>query len=201
MRRLYDSIRNKGYVIASAGLFAMALGVAAYSQVYIVPRGAVLYAGLTGTGQLGGEGVLYTTTGTTGGAATTAEQTLATYSLPANSLDQAGRRLRIRAMFQKASNTDTITGRLYWAGTAFSSGTVTNSGNNIEMQLEVVQTGTTNEQIAWARGSFGTTVINPLLADVYGTQSSAQTIQATCQQGSSTANDCILQDFYVEYAN
>jgi hypothetical protein len=200
LSRFFARFREtKWYILVAAFFFACSGGGLLYSQGYIIPRGAVFWAGLVGLGQYGPDGVIYTNTAPVYTIGTTNEQTLASFSLPANSLDQAGRRLRITATFLKANNNNTITGKIYWAGTSVSSGSVTGSNNNLEMQLEVVESGTQNEQIIWSRGSWGTTVINPAVTTVAGVQTQNQTIAASCTQGTSNVNDCILQDFKIEF--
>jgi hypothetical protein len=201
---MFSFIREKiWYLFFAALALACAGGGLVVGQGYFLPPGATVIVGLgAGTGTFRPEGIIYTATGTAGGAATTVEQTLGTFSLPANSLDTAGRRIRIVAMFSKAANTDQITGKLYWAGTSYSSGSVTSNATNVRLQLDVVQSSFANVQVVTGVGWVGTgTQLNPLTTTVSGTQANAQTIQATCTQGSSTANDCVLQDLEVEFMN
>lgn len=181
----------------------------AYAQTELSPLlstqnadNVTLYAGrqVYPAGAMHPMGVLFTTTATKGTATGTSEQTLATFSLPASALDQPGRRIRITAMFSKAANVDAVTGKIYFGSETISTGSNTTSGAGMFLSLEVVKSGSST-QIVWGNGQSGTTNVTPYSAAGAETDTSPITIKATCTDGTSAANDCVLQDFYVEYMN
>jgi hypothetical protein len=161
-----------------------------------------LYPGLLAypNGAFHPEGMLFTTSATAATATGTGEQILATYSLPANALDQAGRRVRINAMFSKAANTDSVTGKLYFGAQSVSTGANTTSAAGMILQLEVVKSGSST-QVVWGSGQQGVTNVTPFSAAATETDTAAIVIKATCTDGTSAASDCVLQDLWIEYLN
>lgn len=162
-----------------------------------------LYAGLLAypNGQFRPMGVLYTTIATAATAAGTAEQTLGTYSLPTNALDQTGRRLRIRAAFHCATNGNNKTMKLYFGASAITTPTAATNNKNAFLELEVVKSGAST-QIVWGRGLVDTTAVTPYVnASGSDTDTAAIVIKATATDGTDSAGDVVLDDFYVEYMN
>ena len=145
-------------------------------------------------------GCLFDTTATAATATGTSEQVLATYSLPANSLDYIGRRLKIHAMFSKAANTDSVTAKLYFGSEVVSSGANTTSGAGMTLDLIVVKTGAST-QIVTGQGLSGTTAVTPYSAAGAETDTAAIVIKASCTDGTSAAADCTLQDMEIDYVN
>jgi len=144
-------------------------------------------------------GALFTTTATASTATGTGAQILATYSLPANSLDVAGRRLRITAEFSTAANGNTKTCALAFGGASISQA-VSTTGQNIIIYLDVVKSGAST-QIIWGGGQFGITNIAAVSTAGTETDTAAIVIKSTCTDGTSSAGDATLQDMFVEYMN
>jgi hypothetical protein len=162
-----------------------------------------LYAGrkVYPSGRFQPMGVLNTISATAATAAGTAEQTLATYSLPANALDQAGRKLRIRTAWHAATNSNNKTVKLYFGASSISTGTLTTSNKNGWLELIVTKSGSST-QIVWGTGLVDTTAITPYLnASGSDTDTAAIVIKATGQDGTDSAGDITLHDFFVEYMN
>lgn len=146
-------------------------------------------------------GVLYTTIATAATAAGTAEQTLATYSLPANALDVTGRRIKVRCAFHMATNGNNKTVKLYFGASVISTGTLTDSNKNGWAELEIVKSGAST-QIVWGTAQHDTTMITPYVnASGSDTDTSAIVIKMTGQDGTDSAGDIVLDDFYVQYMN
>jgi len=146
-------------------------------------------------------GILYGTTANVATGTGTSEQTLGTYSLPGYTLDQVGRRLRIRAMFVHAANTNSITPKLYFGSESIAGPANTTSGAGVVLELNVTKTGS-NTQRVWGWGANGATApVNPTYQAGAETDTSAITIKATCTDGSSSAADCTLAGFSIEYLN
>lgn len=140
-------------------------------------------------------------TGTVGTATGTSEQTLATYTLPGNTMVNAGQRLRISAAFSKAANVDSVTCKLYFGSEVVSTGANTTSGAGMRLVLDVVKTGA-KAQVVTGFGQAGTTVVTPYSAagSEDDTASAGIVVKATCTDGTSAANDAVLQDFRVDAA-
>jgi hypothetical protein len=146
-------------------------------------------------------GVVYGITATVGTGTGTSEQTLATYSLPANALDATGRRLRIRAAFKLAANTNNKTMKLYFGSSVITTPTAATNGKNAYLEMEVVKTGAST-QIVWAKGLVDTTAVTPYVnSSSAETDTAAIVIKATGTDGTSSANDIVLVDFSAQYMN
>lgn len=148
-------------------------------------------------------GAIYTITAAVSTAAGTGAQTLGTYSLPASSLDQAGRKLRITASFTTAANTNTKTCTLnFGAGPeTISTGAMVTSGETAWLQMTVTKTGA-SAQTVWSTGQINTTAIKPVVTTAATeTDTGALSITAICTDGTNSAGDATLADFFVEYMN
>lgn len=146
-------------------------------------------------------GAIYSTIATAATATGTGEQTLGTYSLPANALDATGRRLRIRAAFAYAANTNNKTVKLYFGSSVITTPTAASNGTNAFLELVVVKSGAST-QLVWGTGVNALTPVT-----TYANVSSAEAdtaaivIKATGTDGTSSAADITLVDLAVEYLN
>jgi hypothetical protein len=141
--------------------------------------------------------ILAPVTGTTG----TSEETLATFSLPAGSLDVVGRHLRVTAMFKHAANTNAITPKLYFGSEALATAADSGSGDADRIACDIVKTGASTQQVnCWGLG--GAAGVVPVTVSAAGaeTDTSAIVIKGTCT-GGTTGADCTLSDFLVEILN
>lgn len=169
---------------------------------------AQLYAGLSGypVAPMKPAGLLTSATAVAVAAtgSGTSEQTLATYSLPANVLDAVGRTLRIRAFFVTAANTNGKTCKLYFGSKSLSTGSITTASAAPWLELIVTKSGSSTQIIAGC-GFGGTTGIVPVALTGAGTASETDTaaivIKATGTDGSDSAGDITLCSFTVEYMN
>lgn len=142
-------------------------------------------------------GLLYTATGTAASTGTTAEQTLGSYSLPANTLN-TGTRLRIGASFTAGATTNTKTFKCYFGASVISSGALLTNGKNGSCQLEVNGIAGASLQTVYGNMLVDVTPITGYYNAGTDTESSAITIKFTATQGTSQASDVILNDFWVE---
>lgn len=140
--------------------------------------------------------LLYTTTGTAGSTGTTAEQTLGSYTLAADTL-ASGTKLRIGASFTAAANTNTKTFKCYFGSSSISSGLLLTNGKNGDCQIIVTRVSAASH-IFTAKMLVDTTNITDAVASNTDSDASDITIRFTATQGSPQANDVILNDFYVE---
>lgn len=145
----------------------------------------------------GAEGKLYGITSSIATGTGTAAQTLGTYSLPGGALDVPGRKLRIVAAFTSAANTNSKTCTLNFGSEQVSTGAVTTSAQKSFLELNVLKTGT-NTQTVWGNGQTGTTNIAVYSAAATETDTAAIAITAICTDGTSSAGDATLIDFFVE---
>lgn len=145
-------------------------------------------------------GLLYTTTATAGTSAGTSEETLATYSLPANALDVTGRRVRVCTSWHMATNGNNKTIKLYFGASVISSGTLTDSNVNGVACLDVVKSGSST-QIVTGTMQHDTTNITPYVNAGTDDDTAAIVIKMTGQDGSASANDIVMENFYVLYMN
>jgi hypothetical protein len=167
-----------------------------------------LYAGLNGfpAAPMKPAGLLTSATLTAAAAtaAGTAEQVLATYSLPAGTLDAVGRTIRIRAFFVTAANTNGKTCKLYFGSKSISTGSVTTSAAAPYLELVVTKSGSST-QIIGGIGYGGTTGIVPVALTGAGTATETDTaaivIKASGTDGTDSAGDITLCSFTVEYMN
>jgi len=157
-------------------------------------------AGNTGSGTMLPMGVVHTITASAGTGTGTSEQTLHSYSLPANSLDAAGRNLRVNACFKHAANTDSVTSKLYFGSEVVSDGGVAISGSITCLQMVVLKTGSSAQNVIQSGRANAS-----LLADAYTAATETDTapilIRATGTDGTSAAGDDTLVSFTVEYMN
>src|SRR3989304_2773312 len=145
-------------------------------------------ASSTGTTRVGGT---LNTNITPVGNVTTGEETLMSYTLPANAMDAAGRGVRITAWGTTANNINAKVVRLYFGGAIGTISLTGSQANTGRFVSEVLRTGATT-QIAsvWFIQS-GTTLQHGTSITTPGeTLSSAVTIQVT---GEGVATDDITQ--------
>jgi hypothetical protein len=171
--------------------------------VGIEPSSMLTYFG-SGTQSFADAGIVYryqSTTGSGNGNDTT-EDTLTTFSLPANSLDVAGRTLQISASGLLANNAHSKTARLYF-GASIVATTAAQTGANVGWQLILqVQKVASNSQLGFYSPIVGTThggISLPLPGTE--TDTSAITIKVTGQTGTAAANDVVLNSLLIEALN
>lgn len=127
-------------------------------------------------------------------AATT--QTLATYSLPAGWLTYPGQSLRIKGVYTKAANADSVTPVLTFGTFTYTGAANTTSAGAEEVECTVTKSGASTQNIV-CTGISQTTPIVYTYSTGTSTDTAAIVINAQCTQGSAAA-DCILASFTVE---
>lgn len=141
-----------------------------------------------------------TTLGAT--TAVTTEETLITYTFPANSLDVNGKAIRIRASGITAANANVKTVRLYFGTTVLISNDITTTPNNQSWYFEatVIRTAATTQKCV-AHGSVATANQTTTYQGSGQTLTSTVTIKVTGQNGTATAADITAQFLHVEFLN
>lgn len=150
-------------------------------------------------------GNLYSITAPAALATGTSEQTLATFSLPANALDQVGRIIRIRAGFVTTNNAHAKTCKIYFGTTALSTGSVTTALATPWLEMYVTRgldTGAAVQMITGGGigGTDGLTNVS-IATEASDDMTAAIVIKATGQTGTSGAADIVLVGFFVQYMN
>lgn len=145
---------------------------------------------------------LYSITATQSTSTGTAEQTLASYSLAANALDIAGRNIRITAWFKHAANSHTVTFRIYF-GSESEAQASASSNQTFLLQADILKTGSSTQNVIeyGLTGGGSPAVITPTYTAAAEADTSAITIKATAQDGTSSAGDGSLVYMTIEYLN
>lgn len=168
-------------------------------QLFGVGNSTPPNAGGATFGSNGNVFTFYSQTGVGNGADTT-EDTLKTFSLPANSLDVVGRSVYIYAWGSYANNTNTKAAKLYFGSTSIAAAT----GNNVGWALEmIVGKSAANKQVISSQNITSTThggVTNSAAAAE--TDTAAITIKVTGQDSTSAnANAIVLNGMYINFFN
>lgn len=143
----------------------------------------------------------YTTTASVATGSGTAEQTLATFSLPANTLGASDRKVVCRASFSAAGNSHTKTFKLYAGASVISSGALTTNAKNGVAEIVLTRTGS-KTQIAWGTMLVDTTPITPYVNTAATEDDTAAIVfKFTGTDGTDAAGDIVLNDFSVELQN
>jgi hypothetical protein len=145
-------------------------------------------------------GVIYTTTAQVPTGTGTSAQVLATFSLPASTLDQTGRKLRIRAAYKAAANANNKTMSITFGSQTLTTGAVAANAVNAVLELVVTKSGASTQNI-YGTAIWGTTVVTPFVASGTESDTAAITITATATDAVSSAADLTLIDFSIEYMN
>jgi hypothetical protein len=148
-------------------------------------------------------GLKHSITASIATATGTGEQILDSYSLPANSLDNAGRNYRIEACYLHAANTNTVTSRLYFGSEVISDTGVSTTGSVSCMWIAVLKTGSNTQNViaGGTKGAVSPVNLGTNYTAATETDSSTITIKATIQDGTSSAADGTLILFTVKALN
>lgn len=136
-----------------------------------------------------GASVQLSATGVGNGADTT-EDTLFTYTLPANSLSLVNQGLSILAAGTLANNADNKTVKLYFGTQSYSLGTVATANVAWSVKMTVFKTAS-NAQLILCEGMIGSTAIALSLLTGTQTDTSSIVIKVTGQAGTANANDIV----------
>jgi hypothetical protein len=127
-------------------------------------------------------------------AATT--QTLASVTVPASTFTTTGAAFRIKGVWTKAANTDSVTPIITFGTYTLTGGANTTSSGSETLECLVVRSGVSTQNIT-CNGVNQVTPIAATYASGTSTETSDIAITGQCTQGSAAA-DCILDTFIVE---
>lgn len=143
-------------------------------------------------------GQLFSQVPTVATAAGTAEQFLSSYTLPPNYLARNGQSVRFKATFSFAANTNNRTPKIYFGTTVTKAGTVNaTSGGSASYECIVSRSGAAT-QTSSCVGLDGVTNVVQTFPGGTEDLTTAIAIRASCTDGTSSASDCVLQNFIVE---
>ena len=166
--------------------------------------GGVLTSAITlpagsGTATYKPSGVIHVNTTQTGTTAVTTEETLWTYTLPANTLSANGQSVRITIAAQSAANANAKSLRLYFGGTVIESriGGADNA-TAYRIQYTVTRVSATSQlSSGWMMIAGG--VDSGFIETPAETLTGNVIIKLTGQNGTANANDLVLKSAVVEY--
>ncbi|KKM16715.1 hypothetical protein LCGC14_1683010, partial [marine sediment metagenome] len=168
--------------------------------------GLILAAG-TGTEIYNSAGVIHVDTTQAATGANTDETTLASYSLPANTLSADNASIEIEAWGTVAANNNAKTIRLKFGSTTLTTGVLAQTGTDggaWKIRGTVVRTGATAQKaIAGPRGvsaNYGFSQPILLFTSPSETLANATTVLISGQNGVSSANDIVFEGLIIEYA-
>lgn len=138
-----------------------------------------------------GASIQASTTGVGNGNDVT-EDTLYTFSLPANSLSFVGQTLEIFATGTLANNAHNKTVKIYFGTQVYSLGTVATANVVWSAKLTVIRTAA-SAQLITGTGMIGATPIAPALLTGAETDTSAIVIKVTGQTGTAAASDVVAK--------
>lgn len=145
------------------------------------------------------EGVVFANDAETAGATGTSEQTLMSFSLPANSLYKNGQALRITAFLKHAANTNAIDPKLYFGGSSITLADCATSGGIEKLSLLVIRRGSASQLVlAEAVDSGGASVTSPALTAGTDDLTAAVTIKLTVT-GDNSGADMSAESLRVEF--
>ncbi len=153
------------------------------------------------TGGFGAMGMLFSQSGSAAGTTGTGEQFPATasYSLPANTLDLTGRRIRYTTIFKHAANGNACVFTQYFGSESIAGASNTTTGSGARFVTEVVKTGSNTQEVSQS-GYQITTNVTPVITAATETDTSAILIRSSVT-GATTGADCAIADSFVEYMN
>jgi hypothetical protein len=163
-------------------------------------------AGIAPTALANIGGTLNAQTTGVGTTAVTTEETLLTYTLPANSLVRDNRGVRIRAWGNVADNTNTKQIKLkFGAHLLYDSTALAAENHEWFLEFEVFRTGAATQDaerhfsLGIVAGAGPGVTLIPTFQTPTETLSGAVVIELTGQNGTANANDIVAEGFSVEY--
>lgn len=155
---------------------------------------------LIGSIQTGVNGIVANGSGAVASTATTAEQVLATTTIPANTLSRAGQSLRLRCSGNTvATSHANTTMKLYYGTSAITTAAATTAGQMWDLALLVTYNASATSAVYVGTGAIGTTLVAPVAtANTTDDMSTALTAKCTTTQGTASAGDVNMYTFLVE---
>lgn len=197
-------------VLAACGFLVSGAVLATNLPLYTGPAGSNPTAdwpvGLGTVNQLvqavngGTGGLLNAQTASVATIANTTETTLQQYTLPANTLSQAGQSLRVTCFWNTGATANTKTVKLYFGASVISTLADAANAQNGKLEAIIMRTGAATQKFLGS-GIAGTGSLTPV-ATVYTAGTDALTagvlIKCTGTNGTAAANDIIANGMITE---
>ena len=144
-------------------------------------------------------GLVLSIPGPTNSTATTVEQTLASATIPTNTIQSPGQSLRLTCAGNTAATSTNKTVHLYLGAFEVSSGTMSTSAETWELDMVVTMAATPTNTVGVGKGLSNTTAIAPVVTNnVTDNFATALTAKCTVTQGTASANDTVQDVFLIE---
>ena len=142
-------------------------------------------------------GLLNAQTGAYSSIATTVEQTMLSYTVPASAIASAGQALRVKCWGGTAASANNKTMKLYFGAqnVATPAAGTSNKGWYLE---EIVMNRTGTDQGYLGTGLVDTTAVTPIASDATETLASGVLVKCTGTQGAASTNEIIASGMIIE---
>lgn len=131
-------------------------------------------------------------------AANTTETDLATYTLPAGAINQAGAGLRVTAWGKTAANANTKRARIYFGATAVADTGAVAMNNVAWVATAIIARTAADAQVALGQMRHAATDIANLATAPAEALTGAVVVKVTGLNGTANANDLTIEGFLVE---
>lgn len=184
------------------------IGNSSITDVHFGNDSAILHgngSALTGVTPAGTVLRLYSNPANGGNGADNTEDTIFSYSMPANTMAASGDKLRIRAHCQWANNADTKTTNIYFGATKIAfmgAGTTANYAGNFDLLVNKIGSNSQTENGTLLESTINSTAVastGSYVSTSSETDTSIIIVKITGQSGSSVANDVVCNQFTIEF--
>lgn len=145
-------------------------------------------------------GLLNDQTGSVGTTAVTTEETLLSYTMPANTLSAAGQSIRVTCFFTTGATANNKTVKLYFGASVISTPTYAGNAQVGRLSFIITRTAAATQKF-FGSGMAGTGSLTPV-AEVYTAGTDALTagvlIKCTGTNGTAAANDIVANGLLTE---
>ena len=128
----------------------------------------------------------------------TAENTLLSYSIPANTLSAPGKTLRITCWGATAANGNNKTMKLYYGASSITTATAATNAKGWYLELIVTRQNTSATQVVFGKGQVDTTNVTPYNNAGSDSMAAAVLTKCTGTDGSDSAGDILANGLLVE---
>lgn len=176
----------------SAANIALLTGPQDSSQLQATVNQVIQAVNAGVVGKISGDGTA-TATGTG-----TAEQILKTFTLPANSIANPGDSIRVTCSGTTGATANNKTMKLYFGASSITTPTAATNAKGWQLSYIVTRGSTVTAQAFAATGIVDTTAVSPIVVAGTDDLSTALTLKCTGTDGTSAANDIVVNQFVIE---
>jgi hypothetical protein len=148
-----------------------------------------------------GQGIIYSNVTAAGNGVDTTEDTLHTYSVPANTLAFPGQAIRVRGWGTFAANANNKTLKVYWGATnVYSSGVLAANNTTFYYEMLVLMQSAGNQLVVF-NGQVNSAIVTTTLVTATLVETAANIVKSTGTSGTAAANNISETAFIVESLN